>query len=794
MVHRTSKCDGLMLYLCVSLISLSVLMLEIGLMRIFSVMYESHYAFLVISLAILGLGLGGIYVHIRIGKLMVSDMNPIHKYLPLSSGLMALSVLIMLIFLVKVPLFQRINMAALLAFVPFFWGGMFLASAFRLSPGKSSYIYAADLIGASIGSILAVALLNLGGIRSSLFVAIVASLPACFYIFKVSVPEFRRFAYLLLTVCIIAIFILDTLGVSLGTIPFAKSAGKEMDQFLRSPTAAASVVDSRWSAFGRTDLIAIKDKPDERVFFVDGTAGTEMYRFNKDIKSLDRQKFKIFSGYFPFEILTENEKEKVLIIGAGGGREVLVSLLGGAKEITAVEVNKDLVELMKKHSAFNGGIYNGFKGVKVVAEEGRSFIRSTEENYDIIMLSIPITKTSRSPEGFALTENFLFTVESINDYLNRLKPNGRLIVVAHVDMEIYRLVFTSLSALQERGITSSEAMKHIYTVGTEMFPVFVLKKTPLTPQEANQVHLNMHKYEYSALSSFIPFIEQKMHYIPVGDGTYMKHQMLNDALYFISLGKISPDKFWDVAGLDLKPVTDNDPFFYKFDIGLPSIINILMVLSAIAMIGGWFIKPGYLRESGTLGNNILFLLLFSFLGVGFMLIEIPLIQKFILFLGQPVYSVAALLFSLLVGAGTGSWISGSIWQSRTLAKLRVSVTAVSLLTGLYIFFLKHIFTYFLGMPFFIRILISFCLLFPLGFFLGMPFPLGMKLLDELGLQHHVPRMWGVNGIGSVLGSTLSVALAVSFGFSYAMLLGALLYISLFILFSSTLRVNRLENR
>ncbi|HUT44025.1 MAG TPA: hypothetical protein VMW95_06785 [Desulfobacterales bacterium] len=756
-------------------------------------MFESNYAFLIISLAILGLGLGGIYVHIRVGKLMDSDRNPIHYYLSLSSGLMALSVLIMLIFLVNVPLFQRIGMAALLAFVPFFWGGIFLSSAFRLYTCKSSYIYAADLIGASIGSILAVALLDLGGIGSNLFVAIVASLPACFYIFKASVPKFRRFAYLLLTVCIIAIFIFDTLGVSLGKIPFAKSAGKEMDQYLRHPTAGASVVDSRWSAFGRTDLIATKDKPDERVFFVDGTAGTAMYRFNQDIKTLDRPEFKKFSGYFPFEILAEHEKEKVLIIGAGGGREVLVSLLGGAKEITAVEVNKDLVALMKKHSEFNGGIYNGFKGVKVVAEEGRSFIRSTEENYNIIMLSIPVTKTSRSPEGFALTENFLFTVESINDYLDRLKPNGRLIVVAHADMEIYRLVFTSLSALQQRGITSSEAMKHIYTVGTEMFPVFVLKKTPLTPQEANQVHLNMHKHEYSALSSFIPFVEQKTYYIPVGEETYLKHQMLNDALYFISLGQISPDKFWDVAGLDLKPVTDNDPFFYKFDIGLPSIINILMVLSAIAMTGGWFIKPGYLRESGTLGNNIRFLLLFSFLGVGFMLIEIPLIQKFILFLGQPVYSVAALLFSLLIGAGTGSWISGSIWQSRTLAKLRVSVTAVSLLTGLYILFLDNIFTYYLGMPFFIRILISFCLLSPLGFFLGMPFPLGMKLLDELGLQHDVPRMWGVNGIGSVLGSTLSVALAVSFGFSYAMFLGALFYMSLFILFF-TLRVNELENQ
>ena len=131
---------------------------------------------------------------------------------------------------------------------------------------------------------------------------------------------------------------------------------------------------------------------------------------------------------------------------------------------------------MKKYSEFNGGIYNGFPGVKVIAEEGRNFIRSTKENYDIIMLSIPVTKTSRSPEGFALTENFLFTVDSINDYLNRLNKDGRLVVVAHQDIEIFRLVFTGLSALKKRGISPQEAMKHIYTVGPEMFPVFVLKK------------------------------------------------------------------------------------------------------------------------------------------------------------------------------------------------------------------------------------------------------------------------------------------------------------------------------
>lgn len=785
---------GKSLYYSVALISLSILMLEIGLARMFSVMFESHYVFLVLSLAILGLGAGGIFVYKRAEKISNPNLQPIQNLLPISSGLTALSILMMTIFIVKVSIFQHIYMAAFLAFVPFFFGGIFLAAAFRLFPKRSPQIYAADMIGASIGSFLMVVMLKLGVINVNLIVAVIASVPALIFIFKESVSRLKRLALLVLTGGLISIFILNYFGAFLGTIPLSKGAHKEMLSLLGNPARKASVVESRWSAFGRTDLISDENNPDEMIFFVDGSAGSAMYRFDGDPSRLDIPKFNHFPGYFPFTLLSEKEKEKVLIIGSGGGREVLISLLGGAKEITAVEVNRDLVDLMKKYSNFNGGIYNGFPGVKVVVEEGRNFIRASKEKYDIIMLSIPVTKTSRSPEGFALTENFLFTTDSINDYLNRLKTNGRLIVVAHMDIEILRLIFTALSTLNKRGIPPSSAMKHIYTVGPEVFPVFVLKKSPLTPQEAQKIHQAMHEHNYSTHSSFIPFIEQETHILSLGEGLYQLHEMLNLALYLMSKGQVAPDEIVEIADFDLRAVTDNDPFFYKFDIGLPSILTFLLVFSTIAIIAGWLIRPGYIKEGESSRNRILFLIFFSFLGIGFMLIEIPLIQKFILFLGQPVYSVAMLLFSLLIGAGIGSWISGILYEQRTVFKLRVAVIMAGMLIGAYILFLDQIFALFLGASFFVRILVSFLLLMPLGFFLGMPFPLGMKLLDEFGLKHYVPRMWGINGIGSVLGSALAITLAISFGFSYAMTLGASLYISLFFLFDNRLLVLKDESQ
>ncbi len=758
-------------------------MLEIGLTRIFSVMFEFHYAFLVLSTAILGLGVGGMVVHVRARKISNPDLKPLVELLPISSGLMALSIPAMTILLIKVSFFQQILFAAMLAFAPFFFGGIFLAVAFRLLPEMSSKVYAADLIGAAIGSVLIVFALKLGGITVSLLVAVIASIPAGLLGIKESSTKIKRTASCLLMGGLMFILLFNYFTDFIGMMPSAKGAHKEMTQLLAHPTRGASVVESRWSAFGRTDLVRVGTDPNEMVFFIDGTAGTGMYRFDKDIGSLDKPEFNNFTGYFPLKLLPEKEKEKVLIIGAGGGREVLISLLAGAKEITAVEVNKDLVDLMKEYADFNGGIYNNFPGVKVVAEEGRNFIRATKEHYDIIMLTLPITKTSRSPEGFALTENFLFTIESISDYLDRLKPNGRLIVVVHGELEIYKLIFTSLAALKKRGVSPSDAMTHIYAVGPEMFPVFVLKKSPLTLQEAQEIHQAMHEQDYSTHSSFIPHIEQVKHEIPLDEGIYLEHFMLNQGLYLLFEGEVTADELIKFADTDLRVVTDDDPFFYKFDRGIPLMLTLVLIFSTIALIGGWLMRPGDTWERRTSSNNVLFLFLFSLLGVGFMLIEISLFQKFILFLGQPVYSISILLFSILIGAGIGSWMSGILWKRRTLFKLRLAALIVGLIVVIYILFLKQVFVFFLGTPFMTRMFISFLLLTPLGFFLGMPFPLGMKLLAEFGLEQYVPRMWGVNGIGSVLGSSLAIILAISFGFSYSLIFGAILYFLIAILFS-----------
>jgi hypothetical protein len=189
---------GYTLYLSVAFISISILMLEIGLTRIFSVMFDFHYAFLVLSTAILGLGVGGMYVHARSRNIYTPDLKPLEELLPISSGLMALSIPIMTILLIKVTFFQQILFAAMLAFAPFLFGGIFLAVAFRLLPEMSPKVYAADLIGAAIGSILIVFALKLGGIAVTLLIALIASMPAGLLGIKESTSKLKKTATCLL--------------------------------------------------------------------------------------------------------------------------------------------------------------------------------------------------------------------------------------------------------------------------------------------------------------------------------------------------------------------------------------------------------------------------------------------------------------------------------------------------------------------------------------------------------------------------------------------------------------------
>ena len=358
------------------------------------------------------------------------------------------------------------------------------------------------------------------------------------------------------------------------TFPIGKNPSKEIHDVLYGPSIRGEIVETRWSAFGRTDLVKLLDYPEQMDIYLDGTAGSPMYRFSGDAGNpgpvIDGLKT-TFPGYFPFLSLREGEKDDALIIGPGGGRDVLLALMGGVKNITAVEVNGDLVDMVRRHSVFNGGIYRDLKNVQVVVEEGRHFLKRHTGNYDLIMLSLPVTNTSRSLEGFALTENFLFTTDAIADYWGHLGEAGRLLVVAHDDIEALRLLSLSLAFFRTNGVDEKQAMGHIYMVGSEDYLVFVLKKKPLDHQETAFLYQAMHPLGYNPGISFFPGVRAP----------------LNPVLAALARGEKTAAELRALVkerGYDIDPVSDNNPFFYKFEKGLPKSVSVVLWVSAVLLL------------------------------------------------------------------------------------------------------------------------------------------------------------------------------------------------------------------
>jgi predicted membrane-bound spermidine synthase len=779
----------------VFLVSFSMLAFEITLSRLLSILILYHYVFAIVSLALLGLGLGGIFVYLFRPHMPAPEQR--FGTLALLASLISLAIPISVILMIQIGYLNSASNSILfycvLLFFPFFFAGIFLAEVFRTVPEVSARVYGADMVGAALGSLGIIFFLDaLGAINTSFFLGATAAVAALLFASQLlKRPSWRTALPIASFIIAVILLITNFFGAYLSDIPIiAKNPNKDIHRALYEKFSPAQIIETRWSAFGRTDLVEYTDFPAQMEIYIDGTATAPMYQFNGNTENPDAtlQELKtIFSGYFPFYFLTEEEKDNALIIGPGGGRDVLLTLMGGVGEVTAVEVNRDIVDMVREYGSYNGGIYTDFNNVNVIVDEGRNFLKRQTDKYDIIMLSLPVTQTSRSLEGYSLTENFLFTTESINDYLDHLTDEGRLMVVTHDDFTAWRLLSISMASLEQRGLSNTDALKQIYMLGLSsgehVYPFFVLKKTPFTPEEALARHEKMVQLGYEPTLAYFPHLDAE------GTVNPTLKDLASGALNFNEVKKMARE-----MGLDFTTVTDNSPFFYKIDVGLPRPVSLVFWLSLVLLLLVLAAPPIYwqLRSSNTRGkprgrhhkNNTLlqYVFLFVLIGIGFMLIEISLIQRFILYLGQPVLSMAILLFSLLIGAGLGSMYSGRLVRNDIFKGVTTAAIGIAILAILYIFLIPLIFNQLLGLNLALRLLVMVLMLIPLGFLMGFPFPLGIRALKETEMDRYIPWMWGLNGVGSVLGSALTIVIAINLGFSQALLLGAICYIFVFLIF------------
>ena len=704
-------------------------MLEIGLTRLFSVLFFPPAVFGILSLAIFGIGLGAALV---LGPAGWREPRRVPLYL----GLAGFSVVIITA-VSTIPTLQLTLFA--LVVLPYLFIGMALTTLFSNTPQRSPKLYLADLVGAGLGAILAVPLLNWsGGLNGVLVTAVMLAAAGWVLTERTSVA-------LAIFITLPVLFLTSNLLVSWLQIDMSRlPAEKPIDESLNE---ASVVVDSRWDAFARTDLVDPGDGSPYRIY-MDGAAGSVMPpAVNNDFLVRD-------IGFFPF---ATEQPERVFLIGPGGGLDVWFALQGGATEIVGVEVNPASVDLVQDYPDYNGNIY-GRSNVTMIVDDGRSVLQREDSQYDLIFISQLVTLAAER-NGYALVENSAFTVEAFRQYLAHLTPEGQLGLKLYDEPTLTRALSTALAALQQQGLANSDqqGLQHMIALldsnAQPPIPLLIVSKAPFSREDSLSLGAVAQQVAFTPL--FLPEVVVQPPLDEVFSGT-------------ISFADVIAD-----SDNDLSPTTDNRPFFYQFERGIPQTLRPLLIGSTIVLILGTGLVFGYQR--GTIGRRsaIAVFLYFAGLGLGFILIEIGIIQQTRLFLGHPTTATTVVLATLLVSGGIGSGLGGRLLRERK-GLIMEPLLVVIVVLAVWLLVWPGLQEYLWGVESVFRILFVIVSLTPLGLVMGMPFPLGLRAVASWAGQQ-VALAWAVNGVLSVIGSILAVALAIRFGFSAVLLAGGVAY-------------------
>ncbi len=763
-------------YWTIFLLSLSTLSFEIILARIFSYVLAYHFVLIIIAFAILALALGQLYASRLAAKNSLSYSN----YFIILQLLFPLSLAAIFI----LPSVESIGSGSvglilyiLLASVTFFLVGIITASIFQSNGDKIRTLYALDLIGAAGGSLLGLFLLNTFSIVQSLAIILIVFSVASF----LSLPLIKRKGFILTTASVVLVSLYLILLTPYVEIDIAKSSEKDLMRLKSNPSVKTATVESKWNSFGRTDLVKFyyPDSTTSMSMFIDGAAGTQVV----SISELEKDKEKLFhtlmhsNMFFEFNFLKDNEKDSVLIIGPGGGIDIAAAYFGSTKQIDAVEVNPTFVELMKK---YNKSTFNEKPNINVIVQEGRNFVRNTTNKYDLIFLTIPITKGGRSTDFVNLTENYLFTEEALKDYLHILTDEGRIVFTTHNREETYKIISNYFSLQNKSGVTNPEASKYFYVADQGMMPLLIIKKTPFNKNEIEQRHFISHRAGFDRGVSFFPFSKQvKIDTIVYGQK--VEWSMFDNVLYDVSNNKYSFHDLTEKASINLHPVTDNSPFFFNYELGLPDNLNvlvfagiILLVLSLYMFKKDWGLSINTHKETELSRKNLRTLTIISFLlGFTYILSESYLFQAMNLQLNNPLKSFSLLLFAFLIGNGAGSYLSNLIKQSH----LRIIGLAV---IGIILILAVEAFLILPNLEPRVPEFYLFLLVFIPAIIIGVPFPLLLAEMNEHKIKNGIAVLLSVSGIAGFIGSIFTIAIAILAGYNFVVYTALFLYIILIV--------------
>ncbi len=794
----------------VFLLSMAGLCLEITLTRIFSLAQWYHFAFMAVSIALLGFGASGSFLSL-FPNLVKKNLTRLLANLSL---LLTVGILVSYLNINYIP-FDSYRIAwdreqilflaiyYLLLTLPFFFSGLAIGILLAARPELAGKIYAFNLAGSALGCLAAVvALPLLGGAGTVMLSALLGALAAIAF----SQPSVSNTQSLISSIIALALLFLTIRPPSL--LEVRLSPYKGLSQALLYP--GAEVVFSRWNAFSRVDVIesqGVKSAPGLSLaypgslplqlgLFTDGDNLSPMLRPGS--AQVTKPEKLDFIDYLPVSLPYRlRPQAKALIIEPRGGLDVLAALHQGASSVVAVESNPLVIEVAR--GAFPpplGGDQGGGSGgpyqdprVTVVEENGRSYVRHVGERFDVVQVSLADIYRPVTSGAYSLSENYLYTVEAFADYLAHLSEGGLLVVSRWLQTppsETLRAGALAVTALEKAGFPRPEL--RLVAIRSWSTLLLLVKKGEFTAGEIE------------AVKSFCRGRQFDLVYYPgVQEAEANRYNIYPEPVYYRAFQDLlfgDRVRFYADYSYDVSPTSDDRPFFFHFFkwSQTPEIVQtfgkiwqpfggsgyfVLVALLILALLASavLILLPLLFRRRLMLPqdrqirrlNRWRVFAYFAALGLGYLFVEIPLMQQFILFLGHPIYAFAAVLFAILLFSGLGSMVSARLSLPRTLAVLIGAII-------LYPLILPFVFRLLLGQSLGLRLLVSVLSLAPLGFLMGVPFPKGIEIIGRLA-PDLVPWAWGINGCTSVLASILSAMLAISFGFSRVLVAGSVAYLA-----------------
>lgn len=780
-------------YAGVCVVTMVTLMYEILLTRIFSVTMWYHFAFMAISIAMFGMTIGGLVVCLHPAY---AGKDQVAHQMGRSTFLFSVWMVIGILTHVFVPFHTGMTVKGLASMavtfaslsVAFMYSGICVCLALTKFPEQVSRIYSADLAGAATGCVLLWLVFEVtDGLSAVFFAALLAALASLFFSSGGQQRKTRRWA-VAFSILMASLVIANTVSARRGS-PF-------FDLIWVKGQTEATPLYEKWNSFSRLTVFGDPDSPMSPItegtspvyptniavsalqLTIDATAETTLTAFRGDFNAVDYLKYDVKEIVYHLK-----QNSKVLIVGAGGGRDILSALAMGERSVRAVEINGDILSAVNERFGDYTGHLDRDPGVSFVNDEARSYLARSREKFDVIQISFIDTWAATAAGAFSLTENGLYTLEAWKLFLSRLTDHGVVSISRWFTPgragEAYRLISLGAATLESLGI--SNPRQHMILVrnawgqaawgNTGGAATLLISRDPFTAADLGKTEQVADQLKFTIVLS--PRV--------AGDTVFSA----------LASGNVSKMASREVPS-DISPPTDNHPFFFQMGKWpdmfrapwTPRVVNrdmdasgllgaMLVIITSLTML--CILLP--LKLSGKkldLQSAWPHVIYFSAIGLGFMLIEVSQMQRLIIFLGHPTYALSVVLFTLLLSSGIGSYTTNRIGGTslRRSGTFRLGVLLATLCV--FGFVTTRMLAVFQDAETSKRILVGVGILFPLGFMMGMAFPLGMKSASSGGPALK-PWLWGINGATSVCASVLAVVISLYAGISAAYWTGMACY-------------------